>query len=145
MAVISATFHPLSYVEFFGPLLADYPGLDTDILQAFTEYKATGRASGIIGRDAPYVEPYAAFRANLMHIHLKLPPGEFPKNLPQIDRVCRKGQPHKDAALVYVKGELEEYKYCLLAVLYPSGHAKAREEKIMRYLARLAQQFRDEN
>ncbi|WP_312480751.1 type II toxin-antitoxin system YafO family toxin [Stutzerimonas nitrititolerans] len=63
----------------------------------------------------------------------------------QPDRKCRKGAPHKDAALVYVRGELEESKYCILGVLYPDAHAKARADKIMRYLARLAKEWRDEN
>lgn len=80
-----------------------------------------------------------------MHIHIMLPPGLFPENLGQMDRTCRKGAPDKDAALVYVRGELEENHYCILGVLYPNAHAKAREEKTMRYLARLAQKFRDEH
>lgn len=145
MSAISVEFHPTSYKEFFADVLVNFPGLDEEILRAFENYKTTGVATGRIGRDAPYVRPEAAFQAKLMHIHIKLPPGEFPPNLPQIDRVCRRGAPHRDAALVYVRGELEENRYCLLAFLHPDGHAKAREEKLMRYLARLAQKFRDEN
>jgi mRNA interferase YafO len=145
MATVSAEFHPFTYKELFVDVLADFPGLDKDIRAAFVDYKSTGIAGGRIGRDAPYVWPEAAFKSRLMHIHLKLPPGNFPENLPQIDRVCRKGAPERDAVLVYVGGWLEEDRYCLLAVLHPDGHAKAREEKLMRYLARLAQKFRDEN
>lgn len=145
MSRASAIIHPDTYRDFFLEVLKDYPGLDSALLKDFATYKQTGIPSDRFGRDAPYVWPVAAFSANLMHIHLKLPPDRFPKNLPQIDRVCRKGAPQKDAALVYVRAELEEHRYCLLAVLYPDGHAKAREEKLMRYLSRLGQQFRDEN
>lgn len=145
MRKVSADFHPLTYKELFVDVLTDFPGLDLAILAAFIEYKASGVASGRIGRDAPYVWPEAAFKHKLMHIHLKLPPGNFSEKLPQIDRVCKRGTPAKDAVLVYVGGSLEEDRYCLLGVLHPDGHAKAREEKLMRYLARLAQKFRDEN
>lgn len=60
-----------------------------------------------------------------MHIHLRLPSSLFPANLPQQDRVCRKGAPERDAALVYVRGELEENRYCIFGVFYPDAHAKA--------------------
>lgn len=53
-----------------------------------------------------------------MHIHLRLPPSLFPANLPQQDRVCRKGAPERDAALVYVRGELEDNRYCIFGVFY---------------------------
>lgn len=51
--------------------------------------------------------------------------------------------PDKDAALVYVQGELEEDRYCLLAILYPGAHQQARDNRTIPYLARLAQAFKD--
>ncbi|MCW7764213.1 type II toxin-antitoxin system YafO family toxin [Photorhabdus luminescens] len=43
-----------------------------------------------------------------------------------------------DACLVYVQGLLEENKYSLLAIMHPDAHGKARNPKIMSYLARIA-------
>lgn len=145
MVQVVVTYHPDTYEEFFAEPLKDFPSLAQNLMADFLVYKGTGQLPRRFGRDAPYVHPHAAFRAQLMHIHLKLPPGQFPERLPQIDRVCRTGAPQDDAALVYVRGELEENRYCLFGVLYPNAHAKAREEKVMRYLARFAQRFRDEH
>ncbi|WP_312452691.1 type II toxin-antitoxin system YafO family toxin [Stutzerimonas nitrititolerans] len=145
MGSVIAEFHPDSFEEFFtGPLVA-HPSLAEDILKDFIRYKSEGVLPSYFGCDVPYTQPQLAFNVNLMHIHLCLPPDSFPDKLPQPDRKCRKGAPHKDAALVYVRGELEEGKYCILGVLYPDAHAKARADKIMRYLARLAKEWRDEN
>lgn len=85
------------------------------------------------------------FRAGLMHIHLCLPPNKFPEKLPQPDRVCKKGDPDNDACLVYVQGELYENKYSLIAIMYPDAHEKARKHDVMSYLARIAQNYKDEN
>lgn len=140
MSAVIVEYHPATFEEFFSEPLKDFPTLAQDLMADFTMYKGADKLPSTFGRDAPYVQPHAAYRAHLMHIHLKLPPEEFPKRLPQIDRTCTR---KRDAALVYVRGELEENRYCILGVLYPNAHAKAREEKIMRYLARLAQEFRD--
>lgn len=137
--------HPDTRAEFFIDVLSDFPNLDYALLEDFLAYKHAGILPSYFGRDAPYVEPVAAYNAHLMHIHLKFPPDRFPENLPQLDRTCRRNQPHKDAALVYVQAELDENSYCVLGVLHPDGHAKARSDQIMRRLARLAQKFRDEN
>ncbi|WP_313324250.1 type II toxin-antitoxin system YafO family toxin [Stutzerimonas nitrititolerans] len=145
MGSVIAEFHPDTFEEFFtGPLVA-HPSLAEDILKDFIRYKSEGVLPSYFGCDVPYTQPQLAFNVNLMHIHLCLPPDSFPDKLPQPDRKCRKGAPHKDAALVYVRGELEESKYRILGVLYPDAHAKARADKIMRYLARLAKEWRDEN
>lgn len=142
MPAVLVEYHPDTFEEFFAEPLKDFPTLAEDLMADFVTYIGTGALPSTFGRDAPYVEPYAAYRAHLMHIHLKLPPESFPEGLPQADRTCDR---KRDAALVYVRGELEENRYCILGVLYPHAHAKAREEKIMRYLARLAQKFRDEH
>lgn len=138
-------FHPATFDEFFTEPLKDYPSLAADIMSDFILYKGTGKLPARFGRDAPYIQPIQAMRAQLMHIHLALPPDSFPDNLRQYDRVSRKANPNKDAALIYVRGELEENRYCLLGVLYPDAHALQRRDKLMRYLARLAQAFRDDH
>lgn len=145
MPAITAKYHPGTFREFFEDPLKDFPTLAEDLMADFTMYKGQGKLPRRFGRDVPYTQPHAAFRAQLMHIHLKLPPGLFPESLPQADRTCSRKLPDKDAALVYVRGELDESRYCILGVLYPNAHAMAREEKTMQYLARLAQKFRDEN
>ncbi|WP_134677515.1 type II toxin-antitoxin system YafO family toxin [Ectopseudomonas khazarica] len=145
MGSVTVEFHHLSFKEFFSDPLAAYPTLAEDLARDFRIYKEAGVLPSYFGCDVPYLQPQLAFNVNLMHIHLCLPPDTFPANLPQPDRKCRKGAPHKDAALIYVRGELEEDKYCILGVLYPDAHAKARVDKTMRYLARLAKEFRDEN
>lgn len=145
MEDVTAEFHPATYAEFFTEPLAKFPSLAADLLQDFVRYKSTGELPSYFGCDVPYTQPQLAFNAQLMHIHLCLPPDFFPPNLPQYDRKCRKNAPLKDAALVYVRGEMEENRYCILGVLHPDAHAKARNEKTMRHLARLAKTFRDEN
>lgn len=145
MEEVTVEFHPDTYDEFFAVSLANYPGLAEDLRKDFLLYKSEDKLPSYFGCDVPYTQPQLAFIAHLMHIHLCLPPDFFPPNLPQFDRKCRKGAPDKDAALVYVRGEMEENRYCLIGVLYPDAHSKARQEKIMRYLARLAKKFRDEN
>ncbi len=140
MSAVIVEYHPDTFEEFFTEPLKDFPTLAEDLMADFVTYVGTGKLPSTFGRDAPYTQPYAAYRAHLMHIHLMLPPNTFAGGIPQRDRVCSRKQ---DAAIVYVRGELEENRYCILGVLYPSAHAKAREEKIMRYLARLAQEFRD--
>src|SRR5690554_7950435 len=105
MSKVIVEYHPETYKEFFDEPLKDFPDLAEVIREEFMRYKGLGELPSIFGRDAPYIQPHAALRAQLMHIHLKLPPERFPENLPQYDRTCRKS---RDAALVYVQGELEE-------------------------------------
>ncbi|OLU31465.1 hypothetical protein BVH03_08305 [Pseudomonas sp. PA15(2017)] len=145
MGNVTVGFHIATYDEFFAKPLTLFPTLAQDLLGDFLRYKGDGVLPSYFGCDVPYTQPQLAYNARLMHIHLCLPPDFFPPNLPQFDRKCRKGAPNKDAALVYVGGELDEDKYCLLGVLYPDAHSRAREEKVMRYLARLAKEFRDLN
>ncbi|WP_312921151.1 type II toxin-antitoxin system YafO family toxin [Stutzerimonas nitrititolerans] len=145
MSDVTVVIHPLTKSEFFTQPLAAFPGLIADLEKDFVAYKSGGRLPSYFGCDVPYTQPAAVFNAQLMHIHLCLPPDFFPPNIPQFDRKCRKNAPHKDSALVYVRGELEESRYCILGVLYPQAHAKARNEKMMKYLARLAKEWRDEN
>lgn len=142
---IEVSINPATKESFFKEAFLRFPQLEASILQDFKRYKGTGELPHYFGRDVAYTQPYGAFRAGLMHIHLCLPPNSFPKNRPQPDRVCRKGDPENDACLVYVQGELYENNYSLIAIMHPDAHEKARQADIMSYLARVAQDFRDNN
>ncbi|WP_317987433.1 type II toxin-antitoxin system YafO family toxin [Photorhabdus antumapuensis] len=115
------------------------------MLRDFKHYKETGEVPDYFGRDVAYTQPEAAYKSCMMHIHLCFPPDSFPKNRVQYYRTCKSNSPENDACLVYVQGLLEENKYSLLAIMHPDVHGKARNPKIMSYLARIAQDFRDNN
>lgn len=144
---VEASFNPTAFAEFFAPVDEEYPGLSTQLLRDFRQYILSNRHATphYFGRDAPYTQPHEALHACLMHIHIKLPPGSFPQDRAQYHRVCQSGRPGEDAALVYVQGELYEERYQLLAFLWPDAHGKARQSDLMRYLARLAADFRSNN
>lgn len=141
------TYHPATFDEFFSRVDEKHPGLSASLVEDFKLYVDSGR--GIVpkyfGRDAPYMQPHEAERAHLSHIHIKLPPGEFKQNVAQYYRVCSWGNPMEDAALVYVRGWLEEDRYMLLAFLWPDAHGLARRRPVMRYLSHLASEWRDQN
>ncbi|MFV1943909.1 type II toxin-antitoxin system YafO family toxin [Pseudomonas luteola] len=145
MSDIEVEFHEETYRELFQEVLKDYPGLADQIKRDFTRYIATGIPAEYFGKVDLYLQPPLAYDARLWHMHLAIAPFKFPLNRPQQDRKCRLGDPGNDAALVYVQGLLEENKYRLLAIFYPDAHAKAKQHKIMSYLARLAKDFRDNN
>ncbi|MGJ8523601.1 hypothetical protein R84981_002313 [Carnimonas sp. R-84981] len=100
----------------------------------FTEYP------DYFGRVAPYLQPYAAERAGLMHIHLALPPRKFDKNRALQDRKNLK-DPSSDAVLVYCQHLLNSDNYLLLALLYPDGHSEQKKPHVMGYLAKEAEKF----
>lgn len=145
MPAVTVEIHPATKAEFFSQVLAAYPTLINDLEADFKAYKGDGVLPSYFGCDVAYTQPAAVYNAHMMHIHLCLPPDFFPPNTPQFDRKCPMKNPLKDAALVYVRGELEESRFCILGVLHPGAHAKAREENMMKYLARMAKQFRDQN
>lgn len=145
MPAVTVEIHPATKAEFFTQVLAAYPTLIRDLAADFEAYKGRGVLPSYFGCDVAYTEPTSAYNAHMMHIHLCLPPDHFKPNTPQFDRKCPMNAPHKDVALVYVRGELEENRFCILAVLHPNAHAKARDEKMMKYLARMAKDFRDKN
>lgn len=128
--------HPETFKTMFADAGKDFPGLLNNLVMDFRRYKESGDLPDYFGRDVPYVEPQAAYNARLMHIHLK--PSKFPRNRPQADRTS-------DISLVYARGELEENQFCFLAVFYPGAHQKARDSRLMNYLARLGQEFRNEH
>lgn len=142
--MIEVAFHPETE-HYFDSIDTTFPGFKQELLESFTDYIASGRevVPDCFGNDAPYTQPYGAFRAGLMHIHIAVPPTTLPRKRPQADRKCPMNAPDQDAALVYVQGELEEDHYCLLAILYPDAHQRASDNRTIPYLARLAQDFKD--
>jgi mRNA interferase YafO len=133
---VEVRFHPDTLSTMFTDAEKDFPGLLAKLLSDFKAYKEQDTLPNYFGRDAPYIQPPAALNARLMHLHLK--PTGFPRNRPQLDRTS-------DISLVYTRGELEENQFCILAVFHPGAHAQARDTALMRYLARLAQEFREEH
>lgn len=144
---VEVFFHKRTFSEFFEPVDLKHPGLSSTLKSEFTRYLESDRVMlpSIFGKDDCYMQPPQAAQACLMHIHIKIPPACFPKNLPRHQRKCAKGRPGEDAALVYVPGEMEENRFLLLAFFWPDAHAKSRDRTTMRYLARLAQDWRDQN
>lgn len=145
MSEIEVTFHPHTKSELFDTVLESYPTLAANLQRDLKIYLATGQLFPHFGKVEIYTQPPLAYAAKLWHMHLALPPDTFRATDSQMFRVCKKGKPGKDAALVYAQGLFEEHRYCILAVLHPDAHGKAREEKIMRFLAHLAKEFRDAN
>lgn len=142
---IEASINHQTKSVFFDEVFTRFPDLEATILDDFIRYKATEQLPHYFGTDVAYTQPYAAFKAGVMHIHLCLPPNKFPLKLPQADRKCRKGDPQNDACLVYVQGELYENRYSLLAILHPDAHSTAREVEVMSYLCRIATEFKAQN
>lgn len=142
---VNVTFNRQTFADLFAPIDKQYAGLSTKLKADFERYIGSARSDipHYFGRDACYTQPSEALSASLMHIHIKLPPGRFPQDRAQYYRVCQRGKPGEDAALVYVQGELEEDSYELLAFLWPDAHGQAKQKHLMRYLAQLAREYRD--
>lgn len=142
MAVI-VEFNAETYDEFFKDILEQYPELLDNLKQDFADYISSDRHKlpHYFGKDSPYIDPPAKAEVGLMHIHIAIPPGTFPKNRPQHERKCRTNAPAQDAALVYVRGELYDNHYSLIALLHPNAHGKARDRSTMRYLTEVAERF----
>jgi mRNA interferase YafO len=144
---VEVFFHQGTFAEFFQPINLKHPGLSDVLKSEFVRYIESDRTDlpSIFGKDSAYMQPPQAVQACLMHIHIKIPPAEFPKNLPGHQRTCARGKPGEDAALVYVPGELEEDRYLILAFLWPDAHGRSRDRATMKYLSRLAKDWRDKN
>jgi len=144
---VEVLFHSDTFAEFFQPIDVKHTGLSATLKAEFSRYIGSGRAElpSIFGKDSAYMQPPQAVQACLMHIHVKIPPASFAKNLPQHQRTCQRGKPGDDAALVYVPGELEEDRYLLLAFPWPDAHGRAKGRLTMKYLSRLAKDWRDKN
>ncbi|WP_416769262.1 type II toxin-antitoxin system YafO family toxin [Pseudomonas sp. RHF3.3-3] len=144
---VEVSFHPKTFAEFFEPVDVQHPGFSSALKNEFERYIGSNRSClpSIFGRDAPYTQPSLALQACMMHIPVRIPPARFREGTPQRDRVCKAGRPGEDAALVYVPGELYENRYLILAFLWPDAHGKARNQAAMKYLARLAKEWREKN
>lgn len=115
------------------------------LIEDFRQYKRTGRLPDYFGCDQPYLNPPVCLSAKLQHIHLAVPPYEFPQRKPQRDRKCPQGAPERDAALVYVQGSFERDRYCLMGILYPNAHALAQVDAVIGSMAWEAKDWRDNN
>ena len=131
--------------DYFDATFLKFPELEKSILSDFLRYKENDELPSYFGCDVAYVEPHAARKCGMMHIHLKLPPSSFPDRRPQADRKCAMNDPENDACLVYVRGDLYEDRYSLIAIFNPDAHGMAQDPKIMNYLSRVAQNFVDSN
>jgi mRNA interferase YafO len=98
---VEVFFHKRTFSEFFEPVDLKHPGLSSTLKSEFTRYVESDRVMlpSIFGKDDCYMQPPQAAQACLMHIHIKIPPAYFPKNLPRHQRKCAKGRPGEDAAL----------------------------------------------
>ncbi|WP_299833500.1 type II toxin-antitoxin system YafO family toxin [Pseudomonas sp.] len=96
------------------------------------------------GFDVEYGSP-PAIAGCIEHIHLCIPPRNFPKRQKQAQRKCRKGEPENDVALVYARGLFENNQFCIIGVLMPDAHEQANNNDLMLYLGRLGREFRSDN
>lgn len=143
--VIEASINEHTKAEYFDVTFLKFPDLEKSILDDFIRYKSTGDVPSYFGCDVAYIKPEGARKSGMMHIHLKLPPAEFPENKPQADRKCAMNDPENDACLVYVQGGLYEDRYSLIAIFNPDAHGMARNPQVMNYLSQIAQHFVDNN
>ncbi|WP_054076300.1 type II toxin-antitoxin system YafO family toxin [Pseudomonas amygdali] len=143
----SVQYHSETFDKYFAPIDRLHPGLSNKIADDFKVYVDSfrGIVPSYMGRDAPYMQPIEAEKAHLSHIHIRLPPGRFRQDVAQYHRVCSWGKAKDDAALVYVQGLLDEDCFLLIALLWPDAHGMARNNSLMKYFARLANGWRDEN
>lgn len=141
---IIVEYSPETYDDLFKDVLTNYPTVLSSLRDDFHTYIASNRLTlpSYFGRDVCYTQPYEAYLACLMHIHIAIPPTVFPTNKPQNDRKCPQ-DPNKDAALVYAQGLFDEDRYVLIAMLHPGAHDKASNDKIMKRLSGVAKRFRD--
>lgn len=138
------SYHDDTFDYFFKPVFKVYPHLHDDLLEDFRRYRS-GVLPSYFGKDSPYTAPESVRQGHMWHIHLKVPPSQWPQNLAQHARVCAKGAPESDLALVYVQGEYELHRFCLLGVLGPDAHQQAKDKALMNFLASAAKRFREVN
>lgn len=145
-----------SALKYFEEIDAEYPGFSASLLSEFKRYKQSTKdridsgyskkqyLPSIFGKDVGYTEPHGCLIEEIMHIHLAIPPNEFPPKKPQYLRVCDIKHPELDAALVYTSGiDDREYCFLILGIFYPHAHKKANNMTIMRKFIREARDFRE--
>ncbi|MGM8931383.1 type II toxin-antitoxin system YafO family toxin [Salinicola halophyticus] len=143
MPGVSIEFHP-DLIASLHECSDRWPGLRKDLDYDFRRYIESDRNEypNYFGRDKLYSQPVEASRAGLMHVHLGLPPLEFHPRNPLYHRTNPR-DPELDAVLVYCQHELYEHRILLIELLYPGGHEKAQDRKIMHYLAQQARDFHE--
>ncbi|QFT84983.1 putative toxin YafO [Halomonas sp. THAF12] len=138
-------FHPESEY-LFDEVDAQHPGLKQalrDDFKAYVESDFDDRPARF-GKFDLYTQPPWIRSLEVWHIHICMPPRSgFPSHLEQRRMVCRRDEPDRDAALVYVQGLIEEDEYCLLAMLYPRAHEEARNVRQMLWIGDMARDFRN--
>lgn len=146
MDPVEVSFHPDTYDRFFRPLESSNPGFLDQLLVDFCRYQQSMRDDlpDYFGFDAEYGSP-PAIAGCIEHIHLCIPPRNFPKRQKQGQRKCRKGEPENDVALVYARGLFENNRFCIIGILMPDAHEQANNNELMLYLGRLGREFRNEN
>jgi mRNA interferase YafO len=144
---LEVDFHPETQ-DLFDEVELAHPGLQENLRADFAllmesnwDYRPKR-----FGKVDQYTWPPSIVSSMLMHIHICMPPlDDFPRNIPVSRMTCKRGDGLRDAALVYVQGEMFEERYCILALLYPHAHRRARTERLMIKLGRLAREFRERN
>lgn len=146
MDEVEVVFHPATYDEYFKPLEISHPGFVEVLLEDFKRYQQSMRDDlpDYFGFDAPYGSP-PEIAGCIEHIHLCVPPRAFPKRAKQFKRLCRKGDPVNDIALVYTRGRIDFHKFCIIGILMPDAHARQNSNALMLRLGRLGRIFRNEN
>ncbi len=136
------------HAETWGTMELD-DGLKELTLNLAEDFKRYKESDGLqlphyFGKDTPYMHPELAIDASLSHVHLAVPPHEFPAGRPQFQRKCPYSQ-KLDAALVYTEGDLYSNRFCLMAILWPNAHGVANDQTTISHLARKAKSWREEN
>lgn len=130
----------------FDEVDAQHPGLKQALTNDFKLYIESDfdLRPARFGKVDLYKQPPSLGGLGIWHIHICMPPRPgFSKHLEQSRMVCRKDEPDRDAALVYVQGLIETDDYCLLAMLYPNAHEEARNMRQMLWIGGMARDFRD--
>ena len=111
-----------------------YPGYSA-LRANFEQYKRTGIAPSLFGRDAPYHQPAMARAAGLMHLHLLTTP------IVGVTQYRRTSDIH----LVYCEHAIYKNVFALIAVLNPNAHAQANDVDAMISLSAIAERFHQQN
>jgi mRNA interferase YafO len=142
---IEVVTHDVTWNELLRSLSPELQKFFSDVAEDFKDYKEKDETPEYFGRDTVYLQPPLAEQIGLMHIHLAVPPFKFDQNRTAYDRVCPRDNPNCDAALIYVNGWLENHRYCLLGILWPSAHEQQRKAELMQRISRHAKTWRDLN
>lgn len=129
----------------FAETFQQLPYFENQLLSVFKKYKESNGefVPNIFGRDVPYTYPRKLYELDVSHIHLRLPPDRFSKNIAQSERKNKKKEPDKDIFLVYVKSQFSQDKYALLAILRPNAHEQSKQAKILDMFCEYAEKYQN--